>query len=192
MDSNASNNIYFKPSYRTTQQGEQRGLWSAKQSLPELPQPNSSLKYSCRSVINGETEPWNSYIRSEPQEESRGSGKWRGLPKHRLQESGKFPGSPHQDAQLAASAVYRAPAPLLFSDLLQNTTKGMAKVVGTLSCEDHWNSPQVCREALRLSSSGITEMRHAKQGALTDKLLHLQTVGHTLSHYEDFIQSSTY
>lgn len=86
MDSNASNNIYFKPSYRTTQQGEQQGLSSAKQSLHELPQPNSNPKFSCVSVINGEAVPWNSYIRSEPQE-SRGSGKWRGLPKHRREGS---------------------------------------------------------------------------------------------------------
>lgn len=54
MDSNASNNIYFKPSYRTTQQGEQRGLSSVKQSLRELPQPNSNPKFSCGLVINGE------------------------------------------------------------------------------------------------------------------------------------------
>lgn len=66
MDSNASNNIYFKPSYRTTEQGEQQGLSSVKQSLHELPQPNSNPKFGCGSMIIGEAVPWNSYIRSEP------------------------------------------------------------------------------------------------------------------------------
>lgn len=173
MDSNASNNIYFKPSYRTTQQGEQQGLSSAKQSLRELPQPNSNPKCSCVSVINGEAEPWNSYSRSEPQE-CRGSGKWRGLPKHRLQESRKFPGSHHQDAQLPVSAVCTATDPQPHCPLQtcckmppRGWQRWSAHWAGAQTqLKAHWSSSQACRDVFWSCSLGITKMRLAEQEAL--------------------------
>lgn len=194
MDSNASNNIYFKPSYRTTERGEQQGLSSEKQSLHELPQPNSNPIFSCGFVINGEAVPWNSYITWELQE-LRGSGNWTGLPKYSSRREGR---------SLALSTrmqnwlplllwSYRAISPwLLFLFLLQNTTKGIAKAVSTLS----WGSGTAqgsltqlfCAEKHFGAALLVTQRWHIlNQGLSRDcKVLDIH------SHYEDLIQSPTY
>lgn len=126
--------------------------------------------------------PWNSYIRSEPQE-CRGSGKWRGLPKHRLQESRNFPGSHQQDAQLPASAVCRATEPHPHCSLQtcckmppRGWQRWSAHWAGAQKqLKVHWTSFQACRDVFWFCSLGITKMRHTEPGALRC----LQRVGHT-------------
>lgn len=76
-------------------------------------------------------------------------GKW-----HRLQERGKFPGSQHQGAHLAASAADRATQP---HPHCKAPPRGWQRWSGHRAASQkqlkaHWSSSQVCREAFGFCS----------------------------------------
>lgn len=187
MDSNASNNIYFRPSYRTTRQGEQQSLSSAQQRLQEFPEPSSDPKFSCGCVMNGEAAPWNSYIRSEPQEDRR----WK------MDVPGT--GCRREGSSLAPSTRVHIWLPLLLTEPQSPIPSpkhqpgegkgGQDTELGVRNSSRHTDpASQVCREAFGFCSLGITKRRHAEPGlSRVCEVLDIQSLT-----YEDFIQSPTY
>lgn len=151
MDSNASNNIYFKPSYRTTEQGEQSSKASWVQSRACM---NSHSQIQTQNLAAG---PW------LVGKQCHGTAAWQtpgGQREWELNGSAWAQAAGQQEVPWLSSPgcttgcpccleSYRAPFPwLLFLDLLQNTTKGMAKAVSTLS----WGSGTAQGSLTQLSS----------------------------------------
>lgn len=147
MDSNASKNIYFKPSWRTTEQEEQQDFLSEKQSLDELPQPNSNSKLAagswltvnqCRGTATSDQSP----RRTEAGETevicpSTGSVRAR-------RRTGSFLAlSTAQDAQLAASLVYKATEPHSHRSPFQTCCKISPRIYGKAIGTLNWGSVTV-------------------------------------------------